>query len=100
MRPLKTAASFLWLLTLLIAPAAWAQPAPRAEVFAQNDNDTLERWQRMTPEQKQELRDRFQRWKNLPPSEKEELQRKFDNWRRLPPEEKATARRNFERWQK
>ena len=77
-------------LSLLLCGIAAAQP----------DQQALERWQRLTPEQKQELRERYQRWQNLPPDEKEELQRKFEAWRRLPPEEKATAQKNFERWQK
>ena len=85
---------------LLVASAAWAQSGPRAEQLAQSDQERLERWQRMTPEQKQELRERFERWKNMSPAEKSELQKKFDDWRRLSPEEKATARQNFERWQK
>src|SRR5581483_1677142 len=97
---LKSAAGLLGLLAVLGAAPASAQSAPRGETLAQSDNDALERWQRMSPEQKQELRERFQRWKNLPPAEKEELQKKLETWRRLPPEEKAQAQHNFERWQK
>ena len=55
---------------LLIASAAWAQSGPRFEQLAQSDQERLERWQRMTPEQKQELRERFERLKNMPPAEK------------------------------
>ena len=92
----------LYLLVVFLSPPAigWSQSTSPRERLAQNDKQTLERWQRMTPEEKQEVRERFQRWKNMPPAEKEELQKKFENWRRMPPEEKATAQRNFERWQK
>jgi hypothetical protein len=93
-------AFLLALLVLTVAP-----PPGRAQSFApdsgnvDSDRDRLERWQRMTPQEKQELRDRFQRWQNLPPEQKEELKRKLETWRNLPPEQKATIRRNFERWQ-
>ena len=72
------------LLTALSILGCLLLPAPAP---AQSDPEALERWQRMPPKQKQEMRDRYQRWQNLPPGEKEELQRKFDAWRRLPPEE-------------
>src|ERR1051325_5515543 len=95
----KSAALSLLVLLLVISTAR-AQSGPRGQQLAQSDQERLERWQRMSPEQKQELRERFERWKNMPPAERSELQRKFDEWRRLSPEEKATARQNFERWQK
>ena len=98
MKPFRPLGFYLCL--AVFSPAvSWGQDAAGRNV-AQNNNEAVERWQRMTPEEKQELRERFERWKNLPPAEKEKLQKNFDNWRSLPPEEKATARRNFERWQK
>src|SRR6266568_6310666 len=89
----------LWLSTLLCTPLAWSQSAPRGMILAQADKDALERWQHMTPEEKQEMRERFQRWQNLPRGEKDDLQKKFETWRQLSPEDKAVARKNFERWQ-
>ena len=91
--------SFLWLLILLSAAPAWSQSGPRGVILAQADKDAVERWQRMTAEEKQEMRERFQRWQNLPPGEKDDLQKKFETWRQLSPEDKAVARKNFERWQ-
>jgi len=44
----------------------------------------------MSPQEKQELRERYERWKSLSPAEKGDLQRKLETWRKLPPEEKAT----------
>jgi Protein of unknown function (DUF3106) len=84
---------------LLSSRAAWGQPASPGDTFAQNEQQSLERWQDMTPQEKQDLRDRFQRWKSLPPQEKADLQKRIDNWRRLSPDEKATVRKNYERWQ-
>ena len=80
--------------------AAWSQPAPQREVPVQRDQETLERWQRMSPEEKQELRERYQRWKSLPPEQKADLQKRFENWQHLSPDEKATVRKNYERWQR
>jgi hypothetical protein len=47
----------------------------------------------ITPEEKQELRERFQRWKSLSPEDKADLQKRYNNWRRLSPDEKATVRK-------
>ena len=69
----KATAGFGFALFLLAAPA-WSQTAPGAVMLAQGERDALDRWQKMSPEEKQEMRERFQRWKNLPPSEKEQLQ--------------------------
>jgi hypothetical protein len=79
-----------------------ASPA-RAQSSTQQDRapherEALERWQRLTPQEQNELRERYQRWKNLPPAEKDDLNRKMESWRKLPEDEKTTIRRNFERW--
>src|SRR5439155_448506 len=86
------------LLILLPPPASWSQSAPPSQVMAQNDQESLERWQRMTPQEKQELRDRFQRWRSLPPQEQQELKQKFETWRNMDPQKKAEIRKNFDRW--
>ncbi|MGN6717568.1 MAG: DUF3106 domain-containing protein, partial [Candidatus Binatia bacterium] len=92
-RSMKTA-GVLALSLLLVASTAWSQSGSGSEQLAPSDQERLERWQKMTPEQKQQLRERFERWKNMAPAEKSQLQKKFDDWRRLAPEEKATARQN------
>jgi hypothetical protein len=90
----------LVLFSFLLAPAAvWSQSRDGGEPSAQNNREAFDRWQRMTPEQKQELRDRLDRWKSMPPEEKAEMQKKFERWRDMSAEEKASARKNFERWQ-
>jgi hypothetical protein len=97
----RLATAILLALLTLIA-GAWpglAQSFAQDPGGAEADRDKLEqRWQRMTPEEKQEMRERFQRWQNLPPEQKEEIKRKLDTWRKLPPEQKEQIRRNFERW--
>ena len=58
MKPLSKHLGFFLLLILLPPPASWSVSAPPGQVLAQNDQESLERWQRMTPQEKQELRDR------------------------------------------
>ena len=57
----------LLLVSLLVQ--SWPQRG-----FAQNDQPALKESQRMTPEQKQQMRERF---KALPPERQEELRKKF-----------------------
>ncbi|HET9917048.1 MAG TPA: DUF3106 domain-containing protein, partial [Candidatus Binatia bacterium] len=85
---------------LLLAAPAWSQTVKPDPAPAQSEQESLDRWQKMSPDEKQETRERFERWKSLGAKEKADLQDKFENWRKLPPEEQAAARRNFERYQK
>src|SRR4029434_885576 len=85
------------LLASRIAP--WSQPTPQGDQPARTEQEALERWQKLTPEEKQELRERYQRWKSLSPADKADPQTRSDHWLRLSPEEKATVRKNYERWQ-
>ena len=78
----RLAALFL-LLASLPAPAAAQGQTPDA--FAQDNGQALERWQRMTPEEKQRMRERFERWKTLPQERKDELRKNLDDWRRMSP---------------
>jgi hypothetical protein len=92
--------SHLVLSALLLSPiAAESQPTPQGDQPGRTEQEALERWQKLTPEEKQELRERFQRWKSLSPEDKADLQKRYNNWRRLSPDEKATVRKNYERWQ-
>ena len=101
MNPLMKLLPSLGLSALLLSPiAAQTQSTPPGDAPAATEQGALERWQKLTPEEKQELRDRYQRWKALPPEEKADLQKRYDNWRRLSPDEKATVRKNYERWQR
>ena len=93
--------SRLVLSALLLSPiAAQSQPTPQGDQPARTEQEALERWQKLTPEEKQELRERYQRWKSLSPEDKADLQKRYNNWRRLSPDEKATVRKNYERWQR
>ena len=92
--------SLVGLFALLQPAPVWTQPLPAGLRLVQADRDAMDRWQRMTPQEREELRERYRRWQNLSPAEKQRLRKKFEAWHRLSPEERAAARRNFERWQK
>ena len=83
------------LAALLLAAPAWSQSARPGPVPVQNEQESLDRWQKMSPEEKQEMRERYQRWKSLDAKEKADLQDKFDNWRKLPPEEQDHGTAKF-----
>ena len=78
--------------------------------------DKLERWHRMSPEEKERIRERYYRWKELPPEKRERILDRQRKWRELPegdrnflrqrreiyraarPEEKAVMKKFFRRW--
>jgi hypothetical protein len=84
---------------LLASPAIGIAGAQSPEPPVQKREQGRDRWEHMTDEEKQRVRERFERWKALPQERKDSVRRNFDEWRRMTQEEKATARKNFERWQ-
>ena len=99
MKPLIKQLS-LYLFFVFLSPPAlvWSQAASRNEMLAQNNKETLERWQRMGPEEKQELRERFSVGRTCRRTKKRSC-KKVEKLARSGAEEKAAARKNFERWQ-
>ena len=85
------------LMMLLIASGltlgAWAVPESRAEdpqpvavERAGIDPEKLHRWNQLTDEQKQRLRERHQQFKNMDPARKEEVRRNWKRFKNLSPE--------------
>lgn len=78
--------------------------------------DKVERWRRMTPEERERIRERYHRWKELPPEQRERILERKRRWRELPesernflrerreiyrnawPEEQKVIKRFFQRW--
>ena len=75
MKLLSKAAIALGLAAALLTPRASSQAAQPSAMAAQSEQESGERWEKMSPQEKQEMRERFQRWKNLDPKEKADLQR-------------------------
>lgn len=58
-----------------------------------------ERWESMSEEQRQELRQRHARWKELSSEDKQALKSKYERFRKLPPERQKKIREAFKKWQ-
>lgn len=54
--------------------------------------DRLERWRRMTPEERERIRERYHRWKELPPEQRERILERRRRWRELPESERNYLR--------
>ena len=56
MMPVLKTVGLLWLLTFFVSPPAWAaQDLPSGVMLAQSDKGTLDRWQRLSPEETEEF---------------------------------------------
>lgn len=62
-----------------------------------SSSDARQRWQRLSPEQKQAFREKLYQWKNLGPVRKAEIKKRFQRYQQMPPEMKKKVRRNWER---
>lgn len=78
--------------------------------------ERMERWRRMSPEERERVRERYHRWKELPQEQKERILDRRRRWRELPesernylrgrreiyrnawPDEKAAIRKFFGNW--
>jgi len=59
-----------------------------------------EKWEKMSPAQKQELREQYKRWQAMPEDQKEVLKKRFKKFQELSPEERQRARDNYNRFKK
>jgi hypothetical protein len=111
-------------LFLLVLVAGWqqgqAQPAgaPRAPASQPIPPEYRQRWEQLSPQERQRLLQQYQRWQDLSaaqrqelsdryrqlqaltPSDREALRRRFDAWRQLSPEERARMQRRLEYWRR
>ena len=79
----------IWALTALLLCAVPAR--------AQTDDsdDAAARFDRMSEQEKAQLRERLRQFKALPLDEQARIQANIARWRALPPEEKARVRQNL-----
>ena len=61
--------------------------------------ERTKQWQKLTPEERERLRQRWHEFQKLPPERQQELRERVNEFRKLPPEERVRVRKNFERWQ-
>lgn len=100
-------------------PAAADGRMQRGTILAQPGQvtpDKIERWRRMSPDERERIRERYRRWKVLPPERRDRLMERTRRWRELPegdrrflrqrremyrnawPEEKRVIEQFFVRW--
>ncbi len=84
-----------------------AKRAAAANDHAKAGDTPLEKWNRMTPEERQralqklpperrrELQQKLQQFRNLPPAEKQQLRERYQAFSQLPPEQQTHARELF-----
>jgi hypothetical protein len=90
-----------------ILPRRAAQEGRRAEKAKARALTPLERWNRLTPEQRQrvlahmpperrrEFQQKLQQYRNLPPEERQQLRDRYQAFSQLPPEQQNHARELF-----
>ena len=71
-------------------------PAIRMAQAGEVTPDKLERWQRMSPEERDRVKERYRRWKELPPERKERILERRRKWRELPEGERSYLRQRRE----
>ncbi|MBI4614767.1 MAG: DUF3106 domain-containing protein [Planctomycetes bacterium] len=102
-------------LTILAATAALLATAP-AKAQSEEFEKNLERWQKMSPDQREKVRRRYEVWKKLPAEEKkairkrlarlremsaddrEEVLARMKIWRELPAEKRKQILARWDRW--
>lgn len=58
--------------------------------------ERIERWRRMSPEEREQIRERYRRWKDLPPERRERSLERSRRWRELPERDRRFLRERRE----
>jgi len=60
--------------------------------------DRYQEWERLSPQEREQLRQRWRYYQNLPPQERQLLKRRYEEWRKLPPEDQRVIKEKLRRW--
>ncbi|MBI4711772.1 MAG: DUF3106 domain-containing protein, partial [Planctomycetes bacterium] len=55
-----------------------------------------EKWQKLTPEQKETAKTLYRKYQKLPPEDKQKVQEAYKKFRKLPPEKQAALKEKFQ----
>ena len=61
--------------------------------------EMLQRWQNMTPEQREKIRERMQRWRAMTPEERQRILQNMERFRKLTPEQRERLIQARQRWE-
>jgi hypothetical protein len=101
----------LWLLGLLLVPGlawgqgtAWAKRYPDQGAGGQRAVASTEvtegnRWQKLSPAQRKELKQRYRQFQELPPAEQQKLRKRYERFQELSPEKKQRMLERHQRLQ-
>lgn len=62
-------------------------------------NHQNQRWQDLSPEEKEKMRRKYQEWKSLPPEEKQIIRQRMHQLKRMPPQQRNLYQQLFQQWQ-
>ena len=57
------------------------------------------RYENISPEEKEQFRQKYRQWESLPPERREDLRRRMERWKELPQEDQELLRKRYEQWQ-
>ncbi len=102
----------LWLLgLLLVAGLAWGQETVWAKRYSDQNDDGRKvvagknvpegnRWQKLTPKERKELKQRYRQFQELSPAEQQKLRKRYERFQELSPEKKRRMQERHQRLQK
>ncbi len=64
----------------------------------QRQDQEIERWESLPPEERHEMRRRMERWKELSPEDQQLFRRRYQQWQELTPQERQKMRENLHDW--
>jgi hypothetical protein len=59
-----------------------------------------DRYNRLSPEEKNMLNERYREWESLPEQERQRLRHRMKKYRRLPPKDRERYQHRYQQWQK
>jgi hypothetical protein len=86
------------LLCLALLCVLWALGPTPAYAADSEQQERIERWNNLEPEEREELRRRYRKLQQASPGERRELRRRLEGFRSLSPEKQQQMRRNHQRW--
>jgi hypothetical protein len=58
--------------------------------------ESRDNWGKLTPREKERVRQNYERWQSLPPQDKEHLREEWNRYRTLPPDRREQLKRRYE----
>lgn len=84
---------FLRFCAFALAGGAW--PARAEEKSA---GSARERWKKLSPKQREKVRERYEKLEKLPPEEQARVRKNLERWQKLSPDQRKAARKSYKRW--